>query len=283
MVEDGHKSSSEWTIPNGSNFTRSFDRATQSHIVTFATSGQYDSSITLHLDHVLDLVLSLDVLLKTNSSLIVTLQNRETKKTYTIHYIMTDLLLSVQDDNFYYGLGYSSTTGSWKHITRDLLIDLQKGLQATTTTVGPNANGNSHASPPGVMPEKNKKKHRRTEIKVLAVSFLGSGSFDNVTFSTSEHIAQFYDAAEWFVRHQDPKTGGWPNPVKRKLSEFAELKSGWYSAMGQGHALSLLARAYHHSKGDARYLRAAINGLKPFRVPSTQGGVLAKFMGKFEW
>lgn len=53
--------------------------------------------------------------------------------------------------------------------------------------------------------------------------------------------------------------------------------------MGQGHAISLLARAYHHSKGDVRYLRAAIDGLKPFRVPSKQGGVLAKFLGKFDW
>lgn len=114
------------------------------------------------------------------------------------------------------------------------------------------------------------------------MSFLGTGSFDNLTFATSEHIAQFYDAAEWFVRHQDP-SGGWSNPVKRKLSEFAELKPGWYSAMGQGHAISLLARAYHHSNGDQRYLKAAVDGLKPFRVPSKQGGVLAKFLGKLDW
>lgn len=112
---------------------------------------------------------------------------------------------------------------------------------------------------------------------------MGTGSFDNLTFATSEHIAQFYDAAEWFVRHQDPVSGGWANPVKRKLSEFAELKPGWYSAMGQGHAISLLARAYHHSNGDQRYLKAAVDGLKPFRVPSKQGGVLAKFLGKLDW
>lgn len=95
-------------------------------------------------------------------------------------------------------------------------------------------------------------------------------------------IFPFY-TADWFVRHQDLKTGGWPNPVKRKLSEFAELKQGWYSAMGQGHAISLLARAYYHSNGNAKYLRAAVNGMKPFRVPSRQGGVLAKFMGKYDW
>lgn len=217
-------------------------------------------------------------MLKPNSSLMVTLQNRETKMTYRIHYIVGDLILSVQDDNFYYGIGMPTT---WKHITRDLLTDLTKGIQASAALSNAAAAANAnHVSPTG---EKSKRKHRRTDIKVIEIALLGAGAFDNITLSTNEHIAQFYDAAEWFVRHQDPKTGGWPNPVKRKLSEFAELKAGWYSAMGQGHAISLLARAYYHSKGDMRYLRAAINGIKPFRVPSRQGGVLAKFLGKFDW
>lgn len=77
--------------------------------------------------------------------------------------------------------------------------------------------------------------------------------------------------------------GGWPNPVRRKLSEFSELKQGWYSAMGQGHAISLLSRAYHHSKGDTKYLKAAMDGLKPFRILSRHGGVLTKFLGKLDW
>lgn len=113
--------------------------------------------------------------------------------------------------------------------------------------------------------------------------FNGNGLFDNITFARTEHIAHFYDAAEWFVQHQDDDTGGWPNPVRRKLTGFNELKQGWYSAMGQGHAISLLARAYYHSSGDERYLNAAFKGLKPFRIPSRQGGVLARFMGKFDW
>lgn len=162
-------------------------------------------------------------------------------------------------------------------MTRDILVDLQKGLQLTDK----------------------KKKYRRTEIKVsfhqsyiriphfhfdqfqiTEIQLLGSGSFDNLTLSTYEHMAQFYDSAEWFVKNQNPKTGGWANPVKRKLSEFNELKKGWYSAMGQGHGISVLARAYHHSGGDVRYLNAALNAIKPFSVPSRQGGVLTKFMGK---
>lgn len=52
--------------------------------------------------------------------------------------------------------------------------------------------------------------------------------------------------------------------------------------MGQGHAISVLSRAYYHS-GDSQYLRAAIEGLRPFRIPSWQGGVLATFLGKYVW
>lgn len=53
--------------------------------------------------------------------------------------------------------------------------------------------------------------------------------------------------------------------------------------MGQGHALSVLSRAYHHSGGEAKYLRAALDGLKPFRVPSSKGGVLATFLNRYHW
>lgn len=281
MYEDGDQNLSDWIIPNGSNLTRTYDKSIGSNTVNYLTYGQYDSAITLQLDHVLDLVLSIDIALKPNSSFMVQLQIRETKKLYNIYYIIGDLLLSVQDENIYYGIGAGSGIENqlkWKHLTRDLLVDLQKGIQLANSAISGGGGAGSVSSN-----DKPKRKYRRTEIKVTAISFLGNGSFDNLTMSTSEHIAQFYDAAEWFVRHQDLKTGGWPNPVRRKLSEFNELKQGWYSAMGQGHAISLLARAFHHSNGDIKYLKAAVNALKPFHVPSRQGGVLAKFLGKYEW
>jgi heparosan-N-sulfate-glucuronate 5-epimerase len=53
--------------------------------------------------------------------------------------------------------------------------------------------------------------------------------------------------------------------------------------MGQGHALSVLARAYHHSGGDTTYLHAALAGLRPFEVASSAGGVLANFLGRIPW
>lgn len=57
---------------------------------------------------------------------------------------------------------------------------------------------------------------------------------DNLTISSSEHLQNFYDAADWLIRNQNPD-GGWPIPVKRKLGPgFQELQKGWYSAMSQG-------------------------------------------------
>lgn len=270
IFEDGDENESEWTIPIGCNLTR-FARSTNDYIVLFATNPQTDSVISIQLDHVLDLVLSIDIKLYTpNSSFTVQMEHRETKQQYNLHYVFSDTFLSVPDgENFYYGLGMQNV-GRWTHLTRDLLVDSQKAIQQTTSTTFSSA-------------DKMKKKLRRSDVKVIMIVLMGAGQFDNITFATTEHIAQFYDAAEWFVRNQNAKTGGWPNPVKRKLSEFTELKTGWYSAMGQGHAISLLARAFYHSNGNVKYLQAAINGLKPFRIPSRQGGVLARFMGKFDW
>lgn len=58
----------------------------------------------------------------------------------------------------------------------------------------------------------------------------GSGMIDNITLSTSEHMEQFYDAAKWFVANQNITSGGWPNPVRRKVSTgMATLEPGWYT------------------------------------------------------
>ena len=52
-----------------------------------------------------------------------------------------------------------------------------------------------------------------------------------------------------------------------------ELGPGWYSAMAQGQAMSLLIRAAHHS-GDPRYLRAAARATTLFTINATQGEVI---------
>lgn len=96
----------------------------------------------------------------------------------------------------------------WQKLTRDLIIDLQKGLNYLNK-------------------DKSKNKLARSKLKIINIILRGRGAIDNLTLSSSEHISQFYDAAEWFVRNQDIETGGWSIPVKRKLaSGFQALEPG---------------------------------------------------------
>ncbi|CAB0009984.1 unnamed protein product, partial [Nesidiocoris tenuis] len=56
----------------------------------------------------------------------------------------------------------------------------------------------------------------RSKFKVTAIKLGGSGKLANLTLSSSRHLEQFYLAADWLVKHQNPVTGGWLNPVRRK-------------------------------------------------------------------
>ncbi|CAH1154209.1 unnamed protein product [Phaedon cochleariae] len=261
-IEDCDKEFAKWSVSPTAKLENAYDKKLATNVLKFKTSDSYLDGVHLKLDHVLYFVMSVDIMLSSNSSFTVTLQNRETKNIYYLHYITSDIWITSQDNNVYHGIGSSQ---EWKKITRDLIVDLQKGLSFL---------------------DKDKSKHKipRSKIKIIDITLRGTGAIDNLTLSSSEHIQQFYNAAEWFVQHQDPETGGWAIPVKRKLaSGFHDLQPGWYSAMSQGHAISVLSRAYHHSGGDIRYLTAALRGLKPFRVPSTKGGVRATFMNTYHW
>ena len=96
----------------------------------------------------------------------------------------------------------------------------------------------------------------------------------------------FFHGAEWFLNNQD-ESGGWPSQVvfnkdRKKYPGAAQLEAGWYGAMCQGQAISVLVRAAHQS-GDDKYLRAAEEAIKVFSVPSSQGGVKAVFLDKYPW
>ncbi|XP_063233030.1 D-glucuronyl C5-epimerase B [Bacillus rossius redtenbacheri] len=260
LFEDGDRELATWEIPSGATFARVPDPAGGSLVVRYTSPDSLSSGVLVKLDHVLDFVLSLNLQLSGNSSFTVILHGREKREVFQLHYLCSDLLISAQDQHIYHGIGHYT---GWRKLTRDLIVDLQKGL--------------AYQNNP-------KRKLSRSKFKVAAVVFRGAGSLDNLTLSSSEHLDQFYDAARWFVRHQDPGTGGWANPVRRRVAPgMADLEPGWYSAMGQGHAISVLARAYFHSGGERRYLEAALAGLKPFQVPSSRGGVLASFLDRFPW
>lgn len=55
-------------------------------------------------------------------------------------------------------------------------------------------------------------------------------------------------------------------PVSREVANIKNtLEPGWISAMGQGHGLSVLVRAYNMT-GDTRYADAVLNALRPFET-----------------
>ncbi|XP_046389558.1 D-glucuronyl C5-epimerase B [Ischnura elegans] len=261
-LEDGNRVLAQWQTQHSSSFSRVLDPSLDSYVLKFNSAEAVSpSGVSLKLDHVLDFVLSLDLKMKGNGSFTVTLQSREKREVFHLHYICSDLLISAEDRHVYHGMG---CRGEWRHLTRDLLVDLQKGFL--------------HMG-------RKRRPLSRSKIKVTGFTIRGSGFLDNLTLSSSEHMAQFYDAARWFVSRQDIG-GGWPVPVRRRgaTAKAADLVPDWYSAMAQGHAASVLARAHHHSgASDPRYLEAALRGLGPFHTLSEHGGVLAKFMGIHPW
>jgi len=86
-------------------------------------------------------------------------------------------------------------------------------------------------------------------------------------------------AVDYLIKSQTKFTGGWPISVIRKFDKTNEtyLTSPWLSAMAQGHAISLLSRFYAISRKD-KYILSAAQGLKPFEMSVSEGGVRSQFL-----
>ena len=178
---------------------------------------------------------------------------------YYLHYVCSQTLLEVSGYDIYYGIG---DRHRWTHMTRDISIDFLKGIMLKSNK-----------------PKKNKKLLLN---RLISVNFRGRGWVDNVTLCSSAHLPQFYYAANWLVLNQDSR-GGWPIQVTRKLANgVLQLPPGWYSAMAQGQAMSLLVRAYVRTK-NKKYLNAALKATSIFDMLSTEGGIQARFMDKYPW
>jgi len=204
--------------------------------------------------------LTLNVQFTTNGSVSVLLETSR-RRTIRIHYACTDTVMSSVDGETVYGIGTDRT--SWgRTLGRDITVDLQKGL------------GHKYG-----------RKKRAPEVlarRIVGLELRGTGRIDNVTVASSGHLLQFYYAADWLVRHQDDH-GGWKIMVSRSVAEGQlSLEPGWYSAMAQGQAMSLLVRA-HARSGRRKYLNAAVRALALFDTPSTDGGIVAKFMDHYVW
>uniref|UniRef100_A0A8D8W139 heparosan-N-sulfate-glucuronate 5-epimerase n=1 Tax=Cacopsylla melanoneura TaxID=428564 RepID=A0A8D8W139_9HEMI len=259
ILEDGDGVVGEWS---GGYAGRQYNEQVNSYVFNFHTSESRTVSLPLSSASG-DYVLSVTLSILSNSSLSVHIDNTESGETYRLHYVCSKDLLNTQGNDFYYGIGCSTT---WQTLTRDIINDVQKGVYLHVP-----------------FHKRTKLKLMKSKLKIISIHLYGSGSIDNLTLSSSDHMAMFYNAAQWLVTHQD-NSGGWPTLVTRHItgSGLSDLQPGWYSAMGQGHAISVLSRAYHHS-GNPMYLNAALKGLKVFRVPVSKGGVLSKFLDKVPW
>ncbi|EDO47868.1 predicted protein, partial [Nematostella vectensis] len=253
---------SNWVVSEPNKVENIVDEERGSRVIKFWTQGFVGEGVSLHLDSsTKEYVLSFH--LKQTGDVIITVSIETKHNTqHLIHYTSDEEMISVKQNEIFMGIG---TWKGWRKITRNLDTDLRKGLRLSEKS-------------PNKKP-KNTPKFSVTEIQTITLK--GSGCIDNITLSRSARLDFFMAAANWFVRNQD-KNGGWPITVKRKIMEGVEMAPGWYSAMAQGQAMSLLTRAYYHTNNSV-YLEAALKATSLFGVPANKGGVRAMFMDKYPW
>lgn len=213
------------------------------------------------------LVLSLDLKIEGNreTGFKVVLETIE-KEQFVLRYTQSTSFIQANRNEFRFGFD-KRANNRWHRLTRDLFTDLKKGLSF-------------------INEKKKLKRLKRNRVKVMKLTLYGSGKVGNVSLSEEEDLRMFIDGADWFVGNQDER-GGWPSNVifnqgRKKYPQAEELHPGWYGAMCQGQAISVLCRAYHVT-GDATYLEAAEAALEPFKKRSEEGGVKAVFMDKLDW
>ena len=93
--------------------------------------------------------------------------------------------------------------------------------------------------------------------------------------SRQEDEQRFLNLANWFVEHQ-AQDGCWYAQIDMPTYQ---LPAPWPSAMGQGRAISVLARAWQCT-ADEEYLECALRSLAAFTLPIERGGVMGEFDGQ---
>ncbi|KAG7221764.1 hypothetical protein INR49_029147 [Caranx melampygus] len=255
---DSRASTAPWSVPKGCGLNRIHDKTRATSVRQFSAP-ESSEGVSLQLGNSKDFILSLDIKFTSNGSVSVVLETTEKGPPFTIHYVTSTQLIAFKDHEITYGIGPRT---SWTTLTRDLVTDLRKGVGLSNTKA---------VKATKIMPR-----------RVVRLVLHGRGFVDNITISTTAHMAAFFAASDWLVRNQDER-GGWPIMVTRKLGEgFRPLEPGWYSAMAQGQAMSTLVRAYLLTKEQV-YLNAALKAVGPYKVPSAQHGVKAVFMNKYDW
>ncbi|KAI1301406.1 D-glucuronyl C5-epimerase [Halotydeus destructor] len=205
----------------------------------------------------LNLVLHFKPLQNTTVILVLQSLSPSDKKEYRLYYSTVAADYIISGSNLHFGLGNEDT---WKYLRRDITVDLNKSQNILNNKLMP----------------------KIRNVRLARVVISGKILISQLYLTSNLHIEYFDAAAEWFVANQN-LNGGWAVQVARKLSNGElTLKAGWYSAMAQGQAISLLCRKYHVSR-DENYLNAAIKALHLFTVNATDNGVRAYFMNQNAW
>jgi len=205
------------------------------------------------------LFVSLDVRLKDGGSFSIHVKEGSEKFVLT-YKVEKEWVKLGEEGEIVYGLDKESKD-RWVRLTRDVASDIEKGLQLE--------HSNSRS--------RNGKSLKRSKLHVEKLVFSGPGKAANVSISSSAHERLFLAGADWFVKWQD-SDGGWPSQItfnkdSKKYPRAGEVLPGWYGAMCQGQALSVLVRAFRLT-GQPKYLAAVESALRPFTRLTTEGGVV---------
>ncbi|KAI1727792.1 D-glucuronyl C5-epimerase [Ditylenchus destructor] len=164
--------------------------------------------------------------------------------------------------SFTYSLGSFAESSNFLNITIDAIVETTKAfaLLAANNRVDPLKNG---------------------DIRLVSLQFFGPAEIQlPIKQQSSAHYEIFLQSIEWFLQNQD-SMGGWPVPVQRAIAEDRLLlKAGWHSAMAQGHALSVLTRAFNLT-GRSDIIQVCRRALHLFRKNATEGGVSNNLFGHY--
>ena len=254
VFEDGDQVEGDWR--------GDITRVTSEKCVHFDLSSPISLDLTTN-SNTNAFVIHFDLQYKQNVTVSVSIKS--SNKVYVVKYVADDTYVRRDGNEVMYGYGNDLSEGSWKPFTRHLLQDVQKAVPKNAyLAFAKNA----------------------SSIQVTRLRLDGVGCVTNVSLAPSEHMRMFLSGADWLLRNQD-SSGGWPmkilfNKDRSKYPGASELAEGWYGAMAQGHAMSVLTRAWL-ATDDTKYSDAAIRALDIFSIPSEEGGIVAKFLDTLTW
>ncbi|KAI6184438.1 Heparosan-N-sulfate-glucuronate 5-epimerase [Aphelenchoides bicaudatus] len=213
------------------------------------------------------------------SLFIFIVQDVETEQIYTINYQFsnkTDCVWPSPSSNdhsknldYFYSLGTFSSKNEYTTIIRDLNVDV---IKAITSSMPPQKKDPLNLT----------NQIDQNKFKILSLTFRGAATIKLPIYQqTNAHKDAFLASANWLCETQNSKEriGGWSVSVDRELSGIKnKLKAGWVSAMGQGHGISVLVRAYNLTN-DQKYFDTAARALRLFEVEAIDGGVRNHFLG----